>query len=38
MFIPSIERFARMVEENGHVVLDRSGIWQMAVPCDLLIA
>lgn len=28
MFIPSIERFARMVEENGHVVLDRSGIWQ----------
>jgi len=28
MFVPSIERFARMVEENGHVVLNDYGIWQ----------
>jgi hypothetical protein len=28
MFIPSIERFARMAEENGHIVLDDDGIWQ----------
>lgn len=28
MIIPSIERFARMVAENGHVVLNDDGIWQ----------
>ena len=28
MYVPSIERFARMVEENGHVILDDDGIWQ----------
>lgn len=28
MFVPSIERFARMVAENGHVVVNDSGIWQ----------
>ncbi len=28
MLIPSIERFARMVVENGHVVVDDDGIWQ----------
>ncbi len=28
MFVPSIERFVRMAEENGHVVLNDDGIWQ----------
>ncbi len=28
MFVPSIERFVRMVDENGHVVLNDDGIWQ----------
>jgi len=28
MLVPSIERFARMVAENGHVVVDDDGIWQ----------
>lgn len=28
MFVPSIERFVRMVEENGHVVVNDDGIWQ----------
>ncbi len=31
MLIPSIERFARMVAENGHVVVDDAGIWQKRV-------
>ena len=26
--VPSIERLVRMVAENGHVVVDDSGIWQ----------
>ncbi len=29
MFIPSMERFARMAEEDGYVVLNNDGIWQM---------
>ncbi len=28
MFVPSVERFARMAEENGYVVLNDAGIWQ----------
>ena len=28
MFVPSIERFVRMVDENGHVVLNDGRIWQ----------
>jgi hypothetical protein len=28
MFVPSIERFVRMVKENGHVVVNGSGILQ----------
>ncbi len=28
MLVPSIERFARMVVENGHVVVNDNGIWQ----------
>ena len=28
MLIPSIERFARMVAETGHVVVDDDGVWQ----------
>ena len=28
MFVPSIERLARMVAENGHVVVNDYGIWQ----------
>jgi len=28
MFVPSIERFVRMVDENGHVALTDDGIWQ----------
>jgi len=28
MLVPSIERFARMAAENGHVVVDDHGIWQ----------
>lgn len=28
MFVPSIERLARMVAENGHVVVNDDGIWQ----------
>ena len=31
MLVPSIERFARMVAENGHVVVDDAGIWQKQV-------
>ncbi len=31
MLVPSIERFARMVAENGHVVVDDDGIWQKRV-------
>jgi len=27
-FVQSIERFARMVAENGHVVVNDDGIWQ----------
>jgi hypothetical protein len=36
MFVPSIERFARMVEENGHVVLTDDGIWQKRPDGSLL--
>ena len=28
MFVPSIERFVRMADENGHVVQNNDGIWQ----------
>lgn len=28
MFVPSIERLARMVAENGHLVVNDEGIWQ----------
>ena len=28
MFVKSIERFVRMVDENGHVVITDDGIWQ----------
>ena len=28
MLVPSMERFARMAEENGYVVLNDDGIWQ----------
>jgi hypothetical protein len=28
MFVPSAERFARMIAENGHVVVNDGGIWQ----------
>jgi hypothetical protein len=28
MLVPSIERFARMAAEKGHVVVDDDGIWQ----------
>ena len=27
-FVPSIERLARMVAENGHLVVNDEGIWQ----------
>jgi hypothetical protein len=28
MFVPSIERLARMIAENGHLVVNDEGIWQ----------
>ena len=28
MFVPSIERLARMVAEDGHLVVNDEGIWQ----------
>jgi hypothetical protein len=28
MFVPSIERFVRMADENGHVVQNDDGFWQ----------
>jgi hypothetical protein len=28
VLVPSVERFVRMADENGHVVLNDDGIWQ----------
>lgn len=36
MFVPSIERFVRMADENGHIVQNEDGIWQKRTDGSLL--